>query len=202
MPDVLTPTSLRPVIEAVMRPDAAHDWHHIARVWRLARTIAATEPDVDDEILDPAVLLHDIGEKTPGRGNALVEAATVGPLLAPFGIPPHKLPAIVQAINEHSYSRGLAPSSIEAAILQDADRLDAMGAIGVARAFAVGGAKGRPLYRPDDSTSTIQHFYDKLLKLKDGMNTAEGRRLAERRHSFLEQFLSEFLAEWGDDPFP
>ncbi|HYN88088.1 MAG TPA: HD domain-containing protein, partial [Ardenticatenaceae bacterium] len=172
--------------------------YHVARVWRSARAIAATEPDVDYEILDAAGLLHDIGEKQPGRGNALVDVETLAQLLAPFEVPPEKYARIVQAINEHSFSRGWAPGSIEAAILQDADRLDAIGAIGVARAFAVGGARGRPLYDPSDPTNSLQHFYDKLLKLKDRMNTAEGRRLAGRRHAFLEQFLAEFLREWGE----
>ncbi|HBY94387.1 MAG TPA: metal-dependent phosphohydrolase [Chloroflexi bacterium] len=182
-----------------MATDPAHDWHHVVRVWRLAQAIAATEPAVDHEILDPAVLLHDISPKQPGSSNALIEAATIVPLLAPFDVPPHKLPAITQAINEHSYSRGWRATSLESAILQDADRLDAIGAIGIARVFAVGGARGRPLYDPHDPTNSVEHFYDKLLRLKDGMNTAEGCRLAEHRHAVLEQFLLEFYAEWGED---
>lgn len=197
MPTTLTPEALRPVIELLMTTDPAHDWHHVVRVWRLAQAIANTEPRVDHEVLDPAVLLHDIGTKQASGSNALVEVATIAPLLAPFGVPPAKLPAIAQAINEHSYSRGRRATSLEAAILQDADRL---GAIGIARVFAVGGARGRPLYDPDDPTSSIQHFYDKLLTLKDGMNTAEGRRLAGHRHAVMEQFLMEFYAEGGERP--
>lgn len=199
MPRALTLEAVRPILDTAMTSDPAHDWHHVIRVWRLAQTIAATEQSVDHEILDPAVLLHDIGVKRPGRGNAPVEVATIARLLAPFDVPLQKIPAIAQAINEHSYSRGSRPTSLESAILQDADRLDAIGAIGIARAFAVGGARGRPLYDPTDPTNSIQHFYDKLLKLKDGMNTPEGRRLAEHRHAVLQQFLMEFYAEWGEE---
>lgn len=196
----LDPGAIRPVLEAHMPTDAAHDWHHIVRVWRSAQAIAATEVGVDHEILDPAVLLHDLGEKLPGRGNALLAEAEIAPILAPFGVARAKLPAIVQAINEHSFTRGWAPGSIEAAILQDADRLDAIGAIGIARCFAVGGARRRPLYDPADSTNSVQHFYDKLLRLRDGMNTAEGRRMAEQRHAFMLGFLDQFFAEWGSAP--
>jgi uncharacterized protein len=196
---VISPEALRPTIEALMKMDAAHDWHHILRVWRNAQAIAATEPGVDHEVLDPAVLLHDIGPKQPGQGNALVSADDLAPLLAPFAVSAAKLPILAQVINEHSFSRGWEASSLEAAILQDADRLDAIGAIGIARAFAVGGARQRPLYDPVDQTNSIQHFYDKLLHLQAGMNTTEGRRLAERRHALMEQFLSEFFAEWGQD---
>lgn len=197
-PKPLTPEALRPLVEPLMRTDAAHDWHHIVRVWQNALAIAATEPRTDHEILNPAALLHDLGEKLPGQSNALVTEEIIAPLLAPFEVSPPKLPIIVQAINEHSFSRGWPPSSLEAAIVQDADRLDALGAIGIARTFAVGGARQRPLYDPSDLTNSIQHFYNKLLTLKDRMNTAEGRRLAERRHAFMEQFLVEFYSEWGE----
>lgn len=177
-----------------MTTDAAHDWSHIERVWEYARTIARTEPATDWQVLQPAVFLHDVGDKTFGEGDEVLEAETVARLLEPVAVPADTVPAITNAINAHSYSRGLEPPSLEAAILQDADRLDAMGAVGVARCFATGAARGRTLY------DSAQHFYDKLLKLRDGMNTAEGRRLAEERHTFLETFLAQFWREWPDDP--
>lgn len=185
-------TELREIIDAHMTTDAAHDRSHIERVWEHARAIARTEPATDWQILQPAVFLHDIGDKIVGEGNELLDDATVAKLLEPVAVPAEKVPAITAAINAHSYSRGLAPPSLEAAILQDADRLDAIGAIGVARCFATGAIRDRTLY------DSAQHFYHKLLKLRDGMNTAEGRRLAEERHTFLETFLAQFWREWPD----
>ncbi len=179
-----------------MTADAAHDWHHIERVFRNGLAIAATEPEADPIVLRAALLLHDVGEKRFGHGNALVTSEEVTDLLAPFEVPAEALPAIVTAINEHSFTRGARPSTLEAAIVQDADRLDAIGAIGVARAFAYGGANSRPLYDPDDLTNSIQHFHDKLFRLKERMNTREGRRLAEARHVFMEHFVAEFMQEW------
>ena len=194
--ETLTPTHLRPLVEAKMSKDAAHDWHHIERVYRNGLRIAKTEPSADEIILRAALLLHDIGEKTIGKGNAIVGEALIGQILTPLGVPSEKLPAIVVAINQHSFTRGAKPSSIEAAIVQDADRLDAIGAIGIARAFAYGGANDRPLYSPNDPTNTIQHFDDKLFKLRGLMNTTEGRRLADERHKFMQEFVATFMAEW------
>jgi uncharacterized protein len=199
LPEQLTPNSLRPLVEARMTADAAHDWHHIERVFRNGLAIAATEPDVDPVVLRAALLLHDVGEKRFGHGNAVVTAEEVADLLAPFEVPAEALPAIVTAINEHSFTRGARPSTLEAAIVQDADRLDAIGAIGVARAFAYGGANSRPLYDPDDLTNSIQHFHDKLFRLKERMNTRDGRRLAEARHAFMERFVVEFMQEWNGE---
>ena len=192
----LTPEHLRPLVEARMTKDAAHDWHHIERVYRHGLAIVNTEATADEMVLRAALVLHDIGEKTIGRGNALVDEALIGDILGPLGVAKEKWPAIVTAINEHSFTRGAKPSTLEAAIVQDADRLDAIGAIGVARAFAYGGANDRPLYSPDDPTNTIQHFDDKLFRLRDLMNTTEGRRLADERHRFMEDFVTQFMQEW------
>jgi len=196
--EILTPDYLRPLVEAKMSKDAAHDWYHIERVYRNGLRIAKTEPTADEIILQAALVLHDIGEKTIGKGNAIVSEALIGNILAPLGVPSEKLPVIVVAINEHSFSRGAKPSTLEAAIVQDADRLDAIGAIGIARAFAYGGANDRPLYAPNDPTNTIQHFSDKLFRLRDLMNTNEGRRLADERHEFMKQFVARFMEEWGE----
>ena len=192
----LTPATLRPLIAAQMAQDAAHDWFHIERVFHNGLAIAATEDGVEEVVLRAALLLHDLGEKQPQGGNAPVRPDTIAGILRPLGVPEASIPPILTAINEHSYSQGRRPRSLESAILQDADRLDAIGAIGIARAFAFGGARGRPLYDPDDPSSTVHHFHDKLLRLKDGMHTAEGRRLAERRHQHMQDFLAQFDAEW------
>lgn len=185
--------ALLKIVDVHMTTDAAHDVSHIKRVWDNAKRIAQTEPATDWQVLQPAVFLHDIGDKIIGEGNEVLEVATVTSLLESVAVPAEKAPAITEAINAHSYSRGLEPPSLEAAILQDADRLDAMGAIGVARCFATGAIRERTLY------DSAQHFYQKLLKLRDGMNTAEGRRLAEERHAFLETFLTQFWSEWPND---
>ncbi len=192
----LLPDTLKPIVLAHMTTDAAHDWAHIARVYRNGMAIAATEPDVNVTVLRAALLLHDIGEKTIGKGNAVVAQATIAALLQPFEVNSAFYPAIVSAINEHSFTRGARPGTREAAIVQDADRLDAIGAIGIARCFAYGGANDRPLYDPADPTNSIQHFYDKLFTLRDKMNTAEGRRLANERHQVMEQYVAQFMREW------
>lgn len=183
---------LKSIVDAHMSADAAHDWSHIQRVWEHAKAIAHTEPATDWHVLQPAVFLHDVGDKIVGEGNELLNDATVARLLEPVAVPATKVPAITGAINAHSYSRRLEPPSLEAAILQDADRLDAIGAIGVARCFATGATRHRTLLE------SAQHFDEKLLKLRDGMNTVEGRRLAEERHAFLETFLAQFWREWPD----
>ena len=114
-------------------------------------------------------------------------------------VPESDIRKIVRIIDQISFSRNtLPPDTLEGQCVQDADRLDAMGAIGIARTFAFGGSHGRAMHDPDgsDCSSSIAHFYDKLLLLKDRMNTETGRRLAQHRHAYLENFLAEFLSEW------
>lgn len=196
---MLDETFLEARARAIMPTDSAHDWWHVRRVWRLAQQIARTEPSADLRVLQVAVFFHDVMPKRPEGGHAPVTADWLAEALAPLELPCALLERAANAINTHSFSRGLPPASLEGAILQDADRLDAMGAIGIARCFAYGGARGRPIYDPDDPTNSVQHFYDKLLRLRDGMHTAEGRRLAEERHAFMEQFLQQFWREWGEE---
>jgi uncharacterized protein len=192
----LTPDTLKPYILARMTTDVAHDWAHIERVYRNGMAIARTEPSVNQIVLKAALLLHDIGTKVFGKGNAVVEVNTIADLLAPFAVDQSLYPAIVTAMNEHSFTRGAPPSTLEAAIVQDADRLDAIGAIGIARCFAYGGAHDRALYDPQDKSNSIQHFYDKLFTLRDKMNTTEGKRLAEEKHQVMETFVAQFMREW------
>lgn len=195
----LVPARLEAVVRPLLPGDPAHDWSHVCRVFRSGVAIGRTEASADPVVLRAALLLHDIGEKRAGIGTAKVTREQVAPLLLPLGIQTRRLDLILAAINEHSFSRGARPTSIEAAVVQDADRLDAIGAIGIARCFAYGGALGRPLYDPDDERSSLAHFDQKLLHLAAGMHTKEGARLATVRHATLVAFRAQFLREWGGD---
>ena len=165
-----------------------HDVDHTMRVYRNALKIAAAEPDCDLEIVALAALLHDADDHklftTENNANARR-------FLSENQMSPETTDRICHVINSVSFSqnRGRVPDTLEGRIVQDADRLDAIGAVGIARTFAYGGEHGRTL---EDS---IQHFYDKLLLLKDLMNTDTGKAIAEERHAFLKLFLEEYLKE-------
>jgi len=165
-----------------------HDLDHSLRVYSNAMTIAETEPSCDIEAVALAALLHDTDDhklfETKGNANAVS-------FLKSQGVDDAKTDFIVSIINSVSFSknRGKTPDSIEAKIVQDADRLDAMGAIGIARTFAYGGKHGRPL------EGGIDHFHEKLLLLKDGLNTDKAREMAAPRHAFLEEFIEHFRDE-------
>ncbi len=165
-----------------------HDADHSLRVYKNAVTIASNYPECDLLLVSLASLLHDVDDhklfQTKNNSNARE-------YMKGQDIPSETIEQIVTIINSVSFSknRGKTPETIEAKIVQDADRLDAMGAIGVARTFAYGGKKGRSL---EDS---VQHFHDKLLLLRDTLNTDEARELADKRHSFMEQFLEELGEE-------
>jgi len=176
-------------IRELFRTDAGgHDAEHSLRVYRNACMIAKEETSCDREIISLAALLHDADDhklfSTENNANARA-------FLEENHVSPERTDRICEVINAVSFSqnRGRRPETIEAKVVQDADRLDAMGAVGIARTFAFGGEHGRPL------EESIQHFYDKLLLLKDLMNTDTGKALAERRHAFLEEFLREFKEE-------
>lgn len=176
---------------------SGHDVQHTLRVQRLALRIAAEE-GADKGIVGLAALLHDVDDAklSPATSEGLDNARS---FLAAQGIAGAEARAILTAIREVSFSqnRDRPPSTIEAACVRDADRLDALGAIGVARTFAFGGAHGRALHDPEHPSGTsIQHFYDKLLLLKDMMCTSAGRAIAVSRDRYLRAFLDEFLAEW------
>ncbi|NQV90582.1 HD domain-containing protein [Candidatus Uhrbacteria bacterium] len=192
--------------------EAGHDWWHIFRVWKLAQRIAEEEK-VDVFVVELGALLHDIADSKFHSGDE-----TVGPKKARIFLESIDVSADViihvTAIIEHiSFKGGRVEQkfhSPELDVVQDADRLDAIGAIGIARTFNYGGFKNRELYNPEISPNlemrkeeyknstapTINHFYEKLLLLKDRMNTRAGRKLAEHRHAFIEVYLEEFLAEW------
>lgn len=176
---------------------SGHDYHHTLRVHALSRTIAEAE-GADRTLVELAALLHDVDDHklSPDTAENKDRAVT---FLRSQAVPEVDIQKIVRIIDQISFSRNtLPPDTLEGKCVQDADRLDAMGAIGIARTFAFGGSHGRAMHDPEgsDSSTSIAHFYEKLLLLKDRMNTETGRRLAQHRHAFLETYLAQFLAEW------
>ena len=188
--------------------DPAHDAPHVSRVVANARTIASQEP-ANSFIVDAAAWLHDIVQLPKGSGppgeSARRSASEARTFLSELGVPVDDVAAIAHAIEAHSFSGGLKPESIEAAILQDADRLDALGAIGLARLWVVAGTLGSELYHEsdpsgadrelDDRAYGLDHIAAKLLKLPDLMNTSAGRKLALQRAAFVREFQETFLRE-------
>jgi len=178
---------------AVQHDDGAHDAAHLLRVWKTAFEIQRAEGG-DAEILAAAVLLHDC-----------VAAEKASRVLSKHGWPQQRISAVVHAIEAHSYSGGILPESLEAKILQDADRLDSIGLVGVARCFYTAGRMGSALYDPadasgetrgrDDKRYALDHFYTKLLRLAGSFQTATGSQLARERDTRLRQFLDDFRAE-------
>lgn len=191
--------------------DGAHDIGHLARVWANARAIALDEGPVDMVVLEAAVWFHDLVNlpKThPDRARAsTLSAAQAVDILRAEGFDPARLPAVAHAIAAHSFSAGIAPETPEARILQDADRLEALGAVGIARMFLVAGATGgamadaadpMALHRPlDDRAFALDHMQTKLLRLPDTMQTRMGRALAEERAEWMMSFRSRLLIEMG-----
>jgi len=188
--------------------DAAHDLSHTRRV--LKNTIYLTEfEDVNPWITVPAACLHDcvaVAKDSPVRAQgSRLAAETATEFLATIGYPSELLDDVYHAIEAHSYSAGITVRTLEARVVQDADRLDSLGAIGIARCLLVGGRLDRPLCAPDDpfcderapddALYTIDHFYAKLLKLPGTMQTAAGRAEAERRAAVMRRFLDELRAE-------
>jgi uncharacterized protein len=190
--------------------DPAHDREHIRRVVASALALARAE-GAELAVVLPAAWLHDcviVPKDSPQRALASTLAARVAAeVLESIGYPARHIPAIGHAIEAHSFSAGIAPRTIEAMVVQDADRLDALGAIGVARCLMLSGALGRRLYDPgdpfarsrppDDAANTIDHFYAKLLRLAEGMNTAAARAEAHRRTAFMRSFLDQLGRELG-----
>lgn len=183
------------------RDASGHDVEHTMRVVRTAQRIAVEE-GADQGVVCLAALLHDVDDAKLSPQTA-ENQDNARAFLADHGVTDDEAEAVLTAIREVSFSKngGAAPSTIEAACVRDADRLDAVGAIGIARTFAFGGSRGRALHDPSgqDRQTTIAHFYDKLLLLKDMMCTQAGRRLAEGRDRVLRDFLDEFLAEWNGE---
>lgn len=176
---------------------SGHDFDHTLRVYHMA-TRLAIEEGADLQIVQLAALLHDVDDRklSPETYEGKLRAVN---FLKENGLENEKIQEIIDIISRISFSAQLPPpESIEGKCVRDADRLDAIGAIGIARTFAYGGSRGRRMHDPEgvDKNSSIQHFYDKLLRLKDTMHTPAGRRMAEERDRFMRQFLEQFYGEW------
>lgn len=188
MSDPVICAAVEYVKELFSANSGGHDAAHTMRVYHNAMLIAENEPECDKRLIALAALLHDADDyklfSTENNANARR-------FLKAQQVPDSYTELICAAINSVSFSknRGKRPETLEGKIVQDADRLDAIGAVGIARTFAYGGEHGRSL------ELSIQHFYDKLLLLKDELNTEAARKLADKRHAFMEQFLKEFDEE-------
>lgn len=203
------------VRETLKDAEAGHDWWHIHRVLNNARLINAEEHG-DTLVVELAALLHDIADSKFHNGDEEIGPQTAAAWLQSINVDGDVIEHVTQIIRHMSFKssfNGSSFTSLEMRIVQDADRLDAIGAIGIARAFTYGGFKGRELYDPNvlpnltmtkeeyknSSSPTINHFYEKLLLLKDKMNTAAGRALAEERHRFMLTYLDHFYKEFNGD---
>ena len=192
---------------------SGHDWAHIRRVWLMARRLAVAQPGADTQVTELAALLHDIADWKFHDGDYEAGPRAAREWLLSQGTAEEVIQRVETVIREVSFKGlGVATpvSSLEAALVQDADRLDAIGAIGIARAFAYGGHKGRPLHDAavppvahdsfasyqKNTAPTLNHFYEKLLHLKDRLNTEAARAVAVERHAFMEVYVARFLAEW------
>ncbi len=172
-----------------------HDYYHIERVVKTANRIA-NEEKADLFLVELAAWLHDLGDYKLNGGTDKSEEF-ISEFLTGLNVPSEIIAKTIEIVSQVSFSKGNTPTSLEAQIVQDADRLDALGAIGLARTFAYGGSKHREIWNPKNPEMTsIQHFYDKLLKLKDLMNTNSAMKIAQERHPFLEEFLDRFYKEW------
>jgi uncharacterized protein len=208
----ITQDTIAFVKERLGKEGTGHDWWHIERVRKNAKLINKTEK-ADWFVIDLAVLLHDIGDRkvinTENDDYSIAEN-----FLRSCDVLPDKIEQIMFIIRNMSFSQSLDKMRLNASkefcVVQDADRLDALGAIGIARAFAFGGARSRLLYDPTkkvrriDTTenykkrasSTFIHFYEKILLLKDLMNTKSAKKIAQKRHEYIEKYMKQFLLEW------
>ena len=207
------------VKQQLQQAEGGHDWFHIERVYKNALLIAKEE-DCNLEIVKLGALLHDIAD-SKFHPDASGGDETIGPkvardFLVSQNVPEKTIAHVIAIIENISFKGGNFEkkfTSKELDIVQDADRLDALGAIGIARTFNYGGFKNRAIYNPDiqpnlnmskeeykkSNAPTINHFYEKLLLLKDKMNTETGKKIAQERHVFMEKFLSQFYAEWDGE---
>lgn len=205
-------TTVEYVRQELQGAEAGHDWWHIQRVWSTAKTIGAAE-QANMEVVELAALLHDIADSKFHNGDEEIGPRKAEQFMLSIGVSAETIEHVVAIIRNISFKGGKTErtfSSKELDVVQDADRLDAIGAIGIARTFNFGGYKNNEIYNPElppqlnmskeeyklSKGTTINHFYEKLLLLKDRMNTATGKELALGRHQFMELFLEQFYAEW------
>ncbi|EID75885.1 metal dependent phosphohydrolase [Imtechella halotolerans K1] len=201
------------VKETLSGAEGGHDWFHIERVFNNALLIAKDEPKADPLVVGLGALLHDIADSKFYQGDESVGPKIASDFLYSLSVDEEVINHVVLIIENISFKNEFGENqfdSIELRILKDADRLDAIGAIGIARAFNYGGFRNRPLFNPDvppniyqskevykyNNAPTINHFYEKLLLLKDKMHTKAGKKIAHERHKFMEDFLTQFYKEW------
>ena len=200
------------VKKELAQAESGHDWFHVERVWKMAKNIAQKE-QADPLVVELAALLHDIADSKFNGGDEEIGPQKAFSFLKSIGINDGIVSHVSNIIKYMSFKSQFDEipfSSIELKVVQDADRLDAIGAIGIARTFNYGGFKNRAIYNPDIKPNlnqskeeyknsvapTINHFYEKLLLLKDKMNTETGKRMAEERHHFMLNYLQQFYDEW------
>jgi uncharacterized protein len=213
-PDLINKTILF-VKEKLANAEGGHDWFHIQRVYKNALLIAKGE-NCDETVVKLGALLHDIADSKFHNGDETVGPKIAREFLESEGVSEDIIIHVIQIINNISFKGGNNEkhfSSIELDIVQDADRLDAIGAIGIARAFNYGGFKNRVMHNPEiapqlsmtkeeyknSQAPTINHFYEKLLLLKGKMNTTTGKETAQKRHEYMQGFLAQFYAEWDGE---
>ena len=207
--------TIRFVKEQLKNAEGGHDWFHIERVYKNALLIAEGE-DCDVTVIKLGALLHDIADSKFHNGDESVGPNTARTFLEAQNVTEETILHVIAIIENISFKGGNFEQqfrSKELEIVQDADRLDALGAIGIARTFNYGGFKNRTLYNPEiapklsqskeeykkSDAPTINHFYEKLLLLKDKMNTDTGKKIAKKRHDFMVHFLAQFYAEWDGE---
>ena len=201
------------VKETLKNAESGHDWFHTLRVYNNARLIAKSE-SVDLYIVALGALLHDIADSKFHNGDDNIAPRVARKFLVQHNVDSFVINSVIDIINNISFNKSLEtnnkPNSIELDVVQDADRLDAIGAIGIARCFNYGGFKNRKLFDPsikpnlkmskneykNSTAPTINHFYEKLLLLSDKMNTKTGKKIAKERHQFMTEYLDQFHAEW------
>lgn len=208
------------VKNSLERAEAGHDWFHVLRVWNNALAIAEEEPAANRLVVSLGALLHDIADSKFHDGDESLGPQRTRDFLTGIGLDNETVAEVTQIVAQISFKNSLDPQanrmvpSLELQIVRDADRLDALGAIGIARAFNYGGYKNRIFYNPEvppnlhmdkaaysrNTGTTINHFYEKLLLLKDRMHTKKGRAMAEKRHEFMLLFLDRFYTEWENKP--
>ncbi len=200
--------SLKNEVKKRIENDSAHDFEHTIRVYKNAQKICKKEK-VNEKLVLSAALLHDLVSypKSDKRSktSSIESAKKSKKILEKFDFSKENIVIILDAIKDHSFSQNKTPKTLEGKILQDADRLDALGAIGIARVFATGGSLKRPFYNPDDPfckrripddhTWTVDHFFQKLLKLESLMNTKSGKAEAKKRTRILKEFLNQLKQE-------
>jgi uncharacterized protein len=203
------------VKETLSEAEGGHDWWHIFRVWQLSKHIAGSE-NASLFVVELGALLHDIADSKFHNGNEELGPQKAREFLGTLGVDEPIVKHVENIISNISFKGGNESQtfrSLELDIVQDADRIDAMGAIGIARTFNYGGFKNREMYNPcmlpnmnmtsaeykQSTAPTINHFYEKLLLLKDRMNTNTGKQMAEHRHRFMEAYLEEFYKEWNGE---